>query len=127
MTSGILKLAIEEAETVSYRFRVGAVLFKGSRILASGHNGIRSSRIHPLHKQYNNSLHAEQNAILNIKDWSTLKGCSILVVKISKTRGVFSMARPCEMCQDLLRHVGIKSMYYTNGNGEIIHERIVYD
>lgn len=124
MTSGILKLAIEEAESVKYRFRVGAVIFKGSRILGSGHNGIRSSRIHPLHKNYNNSLHAEQDAILNIKDWSILKGCSILVIKISKTKGIFSMARPCTMCQELLKHVGIKTMYYSNGTGEIIHERI---
>ena len=98
MTSGILKLALEEAESSTYRFRVGAVVFKGSRILASGHNGIRSSRIHPLHKNYNNALHAEQDAILNVKDWSTLKGCSILVVKVSKTKGTISMAKPCPMC-----------------------------
>ena len=124
MTSGILKLAIVEAESVKYRFRVGAVIFKGSRILSSGKNGIRSSRIHPLHKHYNNSLHAEQNAILNIKDWSTLKGCSILVVKISKTRGIFSMARPCDMCQELLKHVGIKTMYYSNEKGEIVTEKL---
>lgn len=124
MTSGILKLALEEANMSLYRFRVGAVVFKGSRILASGHNGIRSSRIHPFHKMYNNALHAEQDAILNIKDWSTIKGSSILVVKISKTRELLSMARPCDMCQQLLRHVGIKTMYYSNTVGEIISEKL---
>ena len=124
MTSGILKLALEEAESSTYRFRVGAVVFKGSRILASGHNDIRSSRIHPLHKNYKNALHAEQDAILNIKEWSTLKGCSILVVKISKSKGTLSMAKPCKMCQQLLRYVGIKTMYYTNENGEIISEKL---
>lgn len=124
MTSGILKLALEEAESSTYRFRVGAVVFKGSRILASGHNGIRSSRIHPLHKNYNNALHAEQDAILNVKDWSTLKGCSILVVKVSKAKGTISMAKPCPMCQQLLRHVGIKTMYFSNENGEIISEKL---
>lgn len=124
MTSGILKLAIEEAERSDYRFRIGAVVFKGSRIMSSGHNGIRSSRIHPLHKNYNNSLHAEQDAILNIKDWSTLKGCSILVIKISKSKGIMSMAKPCDMCQSLLRHVGIKTMYYSNELGEIVSEKL---
>lgn len=124
MTSGILKLAIEEAERSDYRFRIGAVVFKGSRIMSSGHNGIRSSRIHPLHKQYNNSLHAEQDAILNVKDWSTLKGCSILVIKISKSKGIMSMGKPCDMCQSLLRHVGIKTMYYSNEHGEIVSEKL---
>lgn len=124
MIAGVLKLALEEAESVSYRFRVGAVVFKGARILGSGHNGIRSSRIHPLHKNYKNALHAEQNAILNIKDWSAIKGCSILVIKISKTRGILSMARPCEMCQELLKHVGIKTMYYSNKSGEIVAEKL---
>lgn len=124
MTSSVLKLALEEAELSTYRFRIGAVIFKGSRIIASGHNGIRSSRIHPLHKHYNNSLHAEQDAILNVKDWSTLKGYSILVIKISKTKGILSMARPCEMCQQLLKHVGIKTMYFSNELGEIVSEKL---
>lgn len=124
MTSGILKLALEEAEASTYKVRIGAVIFKGSRILASGHNGIRSSRIHPLHKHYKNALHAEQDAILKIKDWSTLKGCSILVIKVSKTKGNLSMARPCEMCQQLLNHVGIKTMYFSNNKGEIVSEKL---
>ena len=124
ITSGIIKLAIDEAEKSVYRFRVGAVVFKGSRILSSGHNGIRSSRIHPFYKKYNNACHAEQDAILNIKDWSTIKGCSILVVKISKKIGILSNARPCSMCQELLRYTGIKTMFYSNTNGEIISEKL---
>lgn len=124
MTPGILKLSLEECEKSTYRFKMGAVVFKGTRILASGHNGIRSSRIHPLHKYYNNSLHAEQNCILNVKDWSTLKGCSILVIRISKTRKILSLAKPCSMCMDLLRYVGIKTVFYSTSDGKIVSEKL---
>ena len=120
MTPGILKLSLEECEKSTYRFKMGAVVFKGTRILASGHNGIRSSRIHPLHKYYNNSLHAEQDCILNVKDWSTLKGCSILVMRISPSKGILGMSEPCEICMGILNHVGIKNIYYTNQKGEIV-------
>lgn len=124
ITAGVLARAIKEAELVEYRFKVGAVIFKGTRIFGSGHNGIRSSRIHPLHKHYKNALHAEQDAILGIKDWSTLKGCSILVIKISKSQGILSMARPCQMCQQLLKYVGIRTIHYSNNLGEIVTEKL---
>lgn len=120
MTSGILKRAIEEAEQSVYRHRLGCVIFKGSRIFSSGHNEIRSSRIDNRHKIFKNALHAEQAAILKVPDWSTLKGASILVVKISQSRGYLGMAKPCPMCQELLNHVGIKNIYYSNKQGEIV-------
>lgn len=120
MTVGILRRCMEECEKSSYKFRVGAVVFKGKRILSSGHNGLRSSTIPNKHKTYHNSLHAEQNALLKL-DWSTLKGASILVLKCSKTAKSLSNARPCSMCMKLLSFVGIKNIYFSDVDGSINH------
>lgn len=120
ISSGIIKRCLEECEKSTYRFRIGAVIFKGSRIISSGHNGIRSvSQIKDKFKKYENSLHAEQAALISI-DWNKVKGCSILVMKISPSKGTLSMALPCEMCRAILNHVGIKNIYYTNQKGEIV-------
>ena len=123
ITSGIIKLCLLESEKSNYRFKIGAVVFKGSRILSSGHNEIRSSNIPSKHKLYNNSVHAEQAALLGT-DWNKLKGCSILVMRCSKTKGNLSNAKPCPLCQKLLAHIGIRNIYYSNEMGEIVHAKL---
>ena len=123
ITSGVIKLCLLESEKSNYRFKIGAVVFKGSRILSSGHNEIRSSNIPSKHKLYNNSVHAEQAALLGT-DWNKLKGCSILVIRCSKTKGNLSNAKPCPLCQKLLAHIGIRNIYYSNEMGEIVHAKL---
>ena len=123
ITSGIIKLCLLESEKSNYRFKIGAVVFKGNRILSSGHNEIRSSNIPSKHKLYNNSVHAEQAALLGT-DWNKLKGCSILVMRCSKIKGNLSNAKPCPLCQKLLAHIGIRNIYYSNEMGEIVHAKL---
>lgn len=120
ITSSILKTAIEEAEKSTYnRFHLGAVIFKGKRILSKGHNGIRScSAIPNKHKNYINSLHAEQAALMNL-DWNKVKGCDILIVKVSPTDKIISNAKPCSMCMKILNHVGIRNVYFSDEHGQI--------
>lgn len=120
LSTGIIKRAIQEAEKSSYKIHIGAVIFKNNSIISSSHNQIRSSRISNKHKDFVNSLHAEQAAILKVKDWSTLKGCSILVVKVSNTLKLLSNAMPCNICQSMLSHVGIKNIFYSDIQGQII-------
>ena len=114
----VLNTAIEEAVKSTHHPRIGAVVFKGKRIFGSGHNGIRSSNIPMKHRNWVESLHAEQAALLDL-DWNKLKGCSMLVVRVSKT-GVFGICKPCPMCSKIINHVGIKTVYYTNEQGEIV-------
>lgn len=124
LTKGIINLAISEAEKSTYRFKMGAVIFKGKRILGYGHNGIRSSsNIKSKFKKWQNALHAEQAALMNI-NWCKVKGASIFVVKVSHKYGMISMASPCQMCRDILSHVGIHDIYYSDLDGQIIHEKI---
>lgn len=120
MYLGIIERAIEEANSSDYEpYKIGAVIFKGSRILSSGYNEIRGNgKIHPKHKNFDNTIHAEQAAILNLKDWSRAKGSNILIVRINKS-GNFSLAYPCPMCQSFLKFLGINKVYFSNRDGII--------
>ena len=123
MTSGILKKALQEVEKSNHhQFKVAAIIFKGSRILSCGVNGIRScSKLNKKFQEWENSLHAEQACIINAR--RDLKGTSMLVIRVNK-QGEFRMAKPCGMCAGFLSSVGIKEVYYTTSTGEIAYERV---
>lgn len=117
----MLNRAIKEARKSSYRYPLGAVIFKGKRVLAVGHNqtGRGTNKCLTL---WAGSLHAEQAAILQLlKDISKLKGASLLVTRL-KSKGFLGLAKPCEMCMDLIKQVGIKEVFYTTNEGML--ERI---
>lgn len=119
ITTGIIQKCLEECTASTYYQKVGAVVFSGKRILGSGHNGIRStSTIHNKYKNYINSLHAEQDALRNL-NWTKLKGSSILILRTSKTLNVLGNAKPCPMCLELLKHIGIRNIYYSDADGLI--------
>ena len=123
--SGIVKKAIREAEKSSMPiFRIGAVIFDGKRVISSGHNrkGM-CAKIHPKYQNSRDSVHAEQNAIIKVKNWNKLSGMSIIVVRLNKS-GKMSMGYPCEMCINMIHHVGIKEVYYSTYDGEI-RKRVV--
>lgn len=123
LSNSVIKLALDECEKSTFKLKIGAVVFKGKRIYSTGHNDIRSSHLPMKHREWAESLHAEQSALLNI-DWKTLKGCSILVLRLSK-KGKLGMCKPCPMCEKLLKYVGIKDVYYSNSDGEIVHEKYI--
>lgn len=110
------KLAMEEAKQSDHKFKIGAVIFKGKRIVSSAHNAIRSNKIPYQFKTWMESLHAECGAI--IKAHKDLKGYSMIVVRINN-KNELMMAKPCELCEGFINHVGIKEVFWTNHKGEI--------
>lgn len=120
MHLGIMNKAVDEAESSEYEpYKMGAVIFKGSRILSSGHNEIRGNgKIHPKYKNFDNTLHAEQSAILDLKDWDNARGANILIIRLNKS-GLFSLAYPCPMCQSFIRFLGMSKVFYTGRGGEL--------
>jgi len=111
------KLALEEAKNSNYYQRVGAVIFKGKRIVSSAHNAVRSNSVKSKFKQFHESLHAEASAI--IKARKNLKGYSIIVVRLSKNNEL-ALAKPCEFCQEYIEYVGITNIFYTTNEGKIL-------
>ena len=111
-----LKLAIEEAKQSKHHHRIGAVIFKGKRIISSAHNATRANNVPHQFKGWLESLHAECHAI--IKARKNLKGYSIIVVRVNN-KGELLLAKPCSFCEDFINYVGIKEVFYSTNEGEI--------
>ncbi len=115
----MIRLAIKEANNSSFHFRLGAVICKGGRILASGHNKINC---HTKDSEFEWSKHAEVDAIYKFinkhKDKCIVKNTTLYVVRLSKL-GELKNSFPCNKCMSLIKKVGIKKIYYSNEKGEI--------
>ena len=109
------------------RVKIGAVVVLDKSIIAVSSN-IKKS--HPLQKKYNEKRfgpsfednchhfqHAEFAAIAKVmhRDLSRAK---IYVFREDKYKK-FAICRPCIACTELIRHVGIKDVYYTTPNGYV--------
>ena len=111
----ILLKAIEEAKKSDFHQRHGCVIFKGNKILSTGHNEIRYCR-RLKYKKWIDSLHAEQRAILFCR--YDLKRCSLLVIRLDAYDNI-TYSKPCGICLELIKYVGITKIYYSNKNGKI--------
>jgi len=116
-TRRILDLARRVAQNSEHdSFKHGAVLVKGGSVLNVAHNKDQYNRFagrfrnrgcgHATH-------HAELGAILGI-DKSKTQGATIYVVRVNK-EGDFRNSKPCDMCHEVLKFVGIKKAIYTTG------------
>lgn len=97
--------------------RLGAVIVKGGRILATGFNSRRPSAL-----LKTETLHAEAAAILKLlkeKRLEDLAGSEIYVTRYTKG-GMVGMAHPCSECMALIRSVGIKRIHYTTNFGTTV-------
>ena len=53
------------------------------------------------------------------------KRYSILVVRLNKN-GFLTYSRPCDHCIHILKTIGIDKIYYSDGAGNIIIEKVKY-
>jgi dCMP deaminase len=112
------------------RRRVGAVIVKDKRILATGYNGAPSGIEHCidigcLREELNipsgekhelcRGIHAEQNAILQ----AAYHGVSI------KESTLYCTNMPCSICSKMIINAGIKNIFYLDGYADKIAERML--
>lgn len=121
---GVVRAAINKAESGDFDIhKLGAVVFKASRIYGSGCNERRyNSKFPSWAIPQEDTIHAELAAIADSSP-SDISGSSMLVVRIGK-KGELKMARPCEYCAASLQHFGVNKVYYSNRKGEIVMERV---
>jgi deoxycytidylate deaminase len=96
------------------KHRVGAVIMKGKRVLSSGFNSLRYSNI-----TGRPTSHAEASAITKLlqeRRMGDLVGADLYVTRFTRS-GVVSCARPCNHCENLIRSVGIRRVFYTDFDG----------
>jgi deoxycytidylate deaminase len=115
------RVALKKAEESKdvYRARVGAVIANKKQILSSGINQMRGFKFCPTDRKWPNSLHAEQDAILkllNSRKCNQLIGSTIFISRILRS-GKPGNAKPCKICEQLIKAVGIKKVVYTTETG----------
>ncbi len=92
-------------------YKLGCILFKKKKIVGLGFNQIKTHTKSP--DQWK-MLHAEVHSVLGA-DPADMHGASAFVYMENKN-GKVGKAKPCKNCQQLLESVGIKHIYYTNGD-----------
>lgn len=116
-----------KAKAASYlsdvpKFKLGAVMMIGNKVLAVGYN---ITKTHPIQKSYNKErgyvqdkknegqVHAEMMCLINTRyldvDWSKV---SIYVYREHKDNSP-AMAKPCPACRKALLERGITQIYYS--------------
>lgn len=95
-----------------HQHHIGAVVAKGSRILSTGFNKLKTcpSSNHPF-----KSTHAEYDAICFLSD-EILEGGTIYVYRETR-EGNLANSRPCTHCYNLIKSKGIKKIVYTHESG----------
>lgn len=114
--NSILSLAIRAAERSKDRWRVGAVIYSGSRILGIGSNDM--TRTHTRSGHPFKTIHAETAALLRAANGNAgsfrgfLRGSRIYVHRLRRD-GLPGLAAPCQHCQSTLRFAGISRIEYS--------------
>ena len=113
----IYRAAYNEALDAKHdKTRVCAVVFRGGRILGTGHNF--QHKTHPKSTHPFGRIHAELAAIIDAirtdpVDY-TFRGTSLYVHRLKKD-GSSGLAKPCCWCQELIARMGIENVYWSEG------------
>lgn len=94
--------------------RVGAALFKGSRLLSIGWN---NTKTHPASTTRYNAQHAEFNCLIG-QHKIDVCGATLFVVRLTKASND-GVSKPCEHCEKLIRAAGVRKVFYINRKNEI--------
>lgn len=96
------------------RYKHGAVIVKGGRILSTGINKFKNDP-----KVFNEDIkkikdsshvHAEVDAIRKVSD---VRGAKIYIARVNKNGGR-GLSRPCDSCYNEIINAGITKIVYTN-------------
>jgi tRNA(Arg) A34 adenosine deaminase TadA len=118
ISDNFLELAIETAKTSPSRRKIGAVLLKKSKVVATAVN--LEKKTHPWQAKLAKKvglcekiyLHAEVSALIKAKE-----DADTIVVARVNTQNKLRMAKPCPICAFALEQAGITNIYYTTNEG----------
>lgn len=100
------RLARNVSKFSDHRYKLGAVVTKGSRVISVGHNQTKTNPNAPF-----NGLHAEIKAI-KTAGRIDFRGASIYVYR-DKSNGCIGNSRPCKYCMSIIKKLGFKYIYYS--------------
>lgn len=107
MNANLNTLAKKQAAKSCHKYRHGAIIFKGGRVLAKGFNRNKTSPTWG--SGYKGKIHAESDAIRRAVTAGTdIKGATLIVVRLDD-----GPSKPCYKCMELIEKFGIKDVVHT--------------
>jgi pyrimidine deaminase RibD-like protein len=108
-----LASAKEEAKKSKCNYMVGAVVKRKHRTITRRHNTDKSHTVisESRHAKKYTRMHAEVRAVL-ATDRDILTRSTVYVARVTR-HGTDALARPCLLCQEIMREAGVKKVYYT--------------
>lgn len=127
-----LEILTKMASNSTIHYKHAAALISGNMIYSAGINKfIKQSKIPKLHRkasacEVRKTIHAEINVFEHFPK-KNIKGMvlDILVIRINKNH-ILKNSRPCNQCIEKLQKIGIRKVYYSDDNGNIISEHVQY-
>lgn len=120
-----LRLAMQYANDKRYSdqidYHLCAIIVRGGSVISVGYNKHNTNAFVEHYadiargrgRDFCLSTHAEQDAILKVRNKVDLRGCKIFVARRLRLNGKPGMARPCSICETALNSYGIRKAYYT--------------
>lgn len=100
-----LALAAESEHDVTHS--LCALVVSKNKVLSVGYN---QPKTHPISADSKmQQLHAEMHALLKCGD---ADGADVVVAR-SKPSGKPGLAKPCDVCREILRRFGVRKVFYT--------------
>ncbi|MEU8952553.1 hypothetical protein [Streptomyces sp. NPDC048489] len=104
----LIDLAVRQALRSRCRYRVGALIVAGNRVLAWSPNIPRNS---PTVDYSHATFHAEEAVLRRVQNAS---GAVAYIARVNRS-GETLLARPCPRCQQALAAAGVAKARYTTG------------
>ncbi|MEU9979617.1 hypothetical protein [Streptomyces sp. NPDC051014] len=113
----LIRIALKAANESRCRYRMGAVVADGPRVLAARANLRRNA---PDVDYLNATFHAEEAALRRVRSPA---GTVLYVARVDAS-GNAAMARPCPRCERMLAEAGVVGVYFTTWDGEVDYLRL---
>lgn len=94
---------------IHHQHKVGAILVRNGNVISIGANSFKS---HPL--MGFKTLHAEVQALIGCR-YKDISGSTMFTSRINKN-GKVGMAKPCNICSEVLKSYGIRKVYFTTSD-----------
>ena len=118
ISDNLLQLAIDTARTSPSRRKIGAVLLKKSKVVATAVNLEKKS--HPLQARFAQRVGLAEKVFLHAEIHSLIKAredADTIVVARVNNQDKLRMAKPCACCALALEEAGVTNVYYTTNEG----------
>ena len=120
-----IELARRVSHQSDYTQRHGAVLVKGSNVVNVSCNKNKFSSFALKFRRDNKdyaTVHAELGSVLNVERSNT-EGATVYVVR-TNNQDDLRLSKPCDMCEEAMRWVGIKKVIYSTSDNTFKEMRL---